>query len=623
MTFYKEEYNRLKDKILSDLEIKVLKINAGEGEKILAPEVLLLENLEELRISKNGRIKEYPAEIADLSRLKTIRHIHSNLKRIPAVLGEILSLEYLYLSHNSFNKKTNWSPLSRLKKLKILDLSFALQTFDCFPEALCNLQRLETMDISNNQISRLPACFSMLKMLRVLNASGNNFDAFPLILCELPKLQALTLPVESLKLMDTKALKLLKIEDIKFSGAVKSPLIHDLKSLVQTLRKGQFTERKAALFLNVTQQKTNISSLNNADLIALLHCGVRSCINRALLAIETRIRKGILGQNNLPKEGQKVFFVGKTRGKTAELKQLFWDKKISTGRKIPPKTAFIILGENPNIDASIILERKWNILTEQMAIRYLSQQQPDLLEELHTKNRDGIDKIRALFLSMQSENIDLGLALLKHTRAPTTITTTLFLLYKVSTDPKQKRSIYDILRQITPLDFGVALKHRKKIGPSVSELTLRRNLEYYGSLTKLNNERMASFLMEKFGKGILFALFNLTTDAKKIFFSTLMQAGKLRLTSLALRQLPPDFAAIEGLIHLDLSSNKFSTVPEVLYACSELKSINLTGNQDIFIDMKKIICLDNLNIIYVDQHQKGAIEHTLSLAKHNIRLVLH
>ena len=58
MTSYKGEHNRLKEKILSNLDLKILKINFWEGKTELVPEIALLEDLEEIHIAKNNRIKD-------------------------------------------------------------------------------------------------------------------------------------------------------------------------------------------------------------------------------------------------------------------------------------------------------------------------------------------------------------------------------------------------------------------------------------------------------------------------------------------------------------------------------------------------------------------------------------
>ena len=265
MTSYKGEHNRLKEKILSNLDLKILKINFWEGKTELVPEIALLEDLEEIHIAKNNRIKDYPTETADLTKLRTIRHYQCNLKKIPTVWGQIESLESLVLSHNSFNKSTNWSVLSTAKKLRELDLSYAIQSFQCFPESLCSIASLESLNITGNQISQLPASFAQLKKLRCLNAAGNIFEAFPLILCQLPKLQQLILPVHTLQYFNDQALGILQINDLRFTGQVKSPLIHDLKSLILSLRKGTFSKQEASLFLQIIHQKVDINSLHNAQ----------------------------------------------------------------------------------------------------------------------------------------------------------------------------------------------------------------------------------------------------------------------------------------------------------------------------------------------------------------------
>ena len=623
MTSYKGELNRLKEKILSNLDLKILKINFWEGKTELVPEIALLEDLEEIHIAKNNRIKDYPTETADLTKLRTIRHYQCNLKKIPKVWGQIESLESLVLSHNSFNKSTNWSVLSTAKKLRKLDLSYAIQSFRCFPESLCGIASLESLNITGNQISQLPASFAQLKKLRCLNAAGNIFEAFPLILCQLPQLQQLILPVHTLQYFNNQALGILQINDLRFTGQVKSPLVHDLKSLILSLRKGTFSEQEASLFLQIIHQKVDINSLHNADLVTVLNCGVLSCVNLALLTIEKRINQGIFGENKLPSAGDKIVFVGRTTGKSSDLKRLFWDNDIRTGVKINTSTQFILLSKNPGLSYQKMLQNKWNILTEQMAIRYLNhQKKPFLLQEIEAGKKDNLNKISSLLLSMQEDNIYLGLELLKTGGLPKEITTSLFLAYKVCSTQKIKRAIFDFLSQIAPLEFTTALKHRKKIGANVSEKTLRNNLEYYSALCNLNAFLMAQFLMEKYQKGILYALFNLKKSAQITYFSSRIKEGKLDLSSLDLKDLPLNFSAIEGLLHLDLSGNKLSLIPEVLSECNELISLDLRGNKNLHLHEKGLLACSNLTTIYLDISQKEALGRKKTFHKKSICIVV-
>ena len=133
---------------------------------------------------------------------------------------------------------------------------------------------------------------------------------------------------------------------------------------------------------------------------------------------------------------------------------------------------------------------------------------------------------------------------------------------------------------------------------------------------------MAQFLMEKYQKGILYALFNLKKSAQITYFSSRIKEGKLDLSSLDLNDLPLNFSAIEGLLHLDLSDNKLSSIPEVLSECNELISLDLRGNKNLHLNEKGLLACSNLTTIYLDISQKEALGRKKNSIKKSICIVV-
>ena len=75
---------------------------------------------------------------------------------------------------------------SSLLGAKRLTLACGLEEFP--PEIFALADSLEILDLSNNQLSSLPADLPRLKRLRVLFCSGNNFTAWPAVLGQCPQL---------------------------------------------------------------------------------------------------------------------------------------------------------------------------------------------------------------------------------------------------------------------------------------------------------------------------------------------------------------------------------------------------------------------------------------------------
>ncbi|PAN36227.1 hypothetical protein GQ55_6G250400 [Panicum hallii var. hallii] len=181
-----------------------------------------LVKLEELDVSAN-HLTSLPESIGSLARLKkliietnnldelpyTIGHCvslvelqagYNHLKALPEAVGKLESLEVLSVRYNSIRGLP--TTMASLTKLKEVDASF--NELDSIPENFCfvtslvklnvgnnfadlrslprsigNLEMLEELDISNNQIRVLPDSFGNLQRLRVLRAEENPLQVPP------------------------------------------------------------------------------------------------------------------------------------------------------------------------------------------------------------------------------------------------------------------------------------------------------------------------------------------------------------------------------------------------------------------------------------------------------------
>uniref|UniRef100_A0A0E0IEC7 Disease resistance R13L4/SHOC-2-like LRR domain-containing protein n=1 Tax=Oryza nivara TaxID=4536 RepID=A0A0E0IEC7_ORYNI len=181
-----------------------------------------LLNLEELDVGSNG-LSSLPDSIGSLTRLKklivetndldelpyTIGHCvslvelqagYNHLKALPEAVGKLESLEILSVRYN--NLRSLPTTMASLTKLKEVDVSFneleSIPENFCFatsliklnvgnnfadlqylPRSIGNLEMLEELDMSNNQIRVLPDSFGNLKHLRVLRAEENPLQVPP------------------------------------------------------------------------------------------------------------------------------------------------------------------------------------------------------------------------------------------------------------------------------------------------------------------------------------------------------------------------------------------------------------------------------------------------------------
>ncbi|KAL6644556.1 hypothetical protein ACP70R_016164 [Stipagrostis hirtigluma subsp. patula] len=181
-----------------------------------------LVNLEELDVSAN-HLTSLPDSIGSLARLKkliidtnnldelpyTIGHCvslvelragYNRLKALPEAVGKLVSLEILSVRYNSIRGLP--TTMASLTKLKEVDASFneleSIPENFCFatslvklnvgnnfadlqslPRSIGNLEMLEELDISNNQIRVLPDSFGNLQRLRILHAEENPLQVPP------------------------------------------------------------------------------------------------------------------------------------------------------------------------------------------------------------------------------------------------------------------------------------------------------------------------------------------------------------------------------------------------------------------------------------------------------------
>jgi len=135
-------------------------------------EVFQLTNLQVLVI--NGlRLEKIPAEIGKLTNLTTFHAVDCRLydNQLAPELFTLNKLEELNLSKN---KLTNVSNVTKLGNLKTLDLSE--NEILKVPGDIDNLTHLDTLNLRNNNISIIPESIGKMKALKKLYIKGNNLD---------------------------------------------------------------------------------------------------------------------------------------------------------------------------------------------------------------------------------------------------------------------------------------------------------------------------------------------------------------------------------------------------------------------------------------------------------------
>ena len=156
----------------------------------------------------NGKIKELPNEISEITQVKSLTISNSNIEHISDSIGYLVNLDTLCITNNK-NLVSITNSISNLKKLKELDLCF--NSMKSIPEGIGELNELVKFNGSNNNIKELPETMSNCIKLEDLIIHNNNLQTIPLSFKNLPLRLAVIWGNDFIKFPE----HLLEIESIK------------------------------------------------------------------------------------------------------------------------------------------------------------------------------------------------------------------------------------------------------------------------------------------------------------------------------------------------------------------------------------------------------------------------
>jgi Leucine-rich repeat (LRR) protein len=181
------------------LSLKELRIGENSLTGILPSSISDLQSLEILDIHGNS-ITELPDSIGKLSNLKTLDVSGNRLSSLPFEAIFDLPLVEILARKNRLSGALIPSNVTRMESLKTLEA--ANNALQSLTEASIEFPALQTIDISNNRISALPAVSSWAQAITI-NVQENKISALP---------QGFT-TLKKLKLADFSDNSLLHIED--------------------------------------------------------------------------------------------------------------------------------------------------------------------------------------------------------------------------------------------------------------------------------------------------------------------------------------------------------------------------------------------------------------------------
>uniref|UniRef100_A0A3B4GU82 Protein flightless-1 homolog n=1 Tax=Pundamilia nyererei TaxID=303518 RepID=A0A3B4GU82_9CICH len=187
-------YNQLTE-IPRDLEnsknMLVLNLSHNSIDSIPNQLFINLTDLLYLDLSDN-KLDSLPPQMRRLVHLQTLilnnnPLMHAQLRQLPAMVA----LQTLHLRNTQRTQSNMPTSLEGLTQLADVDLS--CNDLTRVPECLYSLSSLKRLNLSSNQISELSLCMDQWTQLETLNLSRNQLTSLPSAICKLSKLKKLYL----------------------------------------------------------------------------------------------------------------------------------------------------------------------------------------------------------------------------------------------------------------------------------------------------------------------------------------------------------------------------------------------------------------------------------------------
>jgi Leucine-rich repeat (LRR) protein len=151
---------------------KVLRLDLSDKRlEEFPPEILLMTNLEELRLRNDG-IRSLPPGIGGLSKLRTLDLSGNPITVLPDEFTQLRSLEVLLLNNDpALDLEHDLELLSRLPRLRILELRG--DGIRQLPSSIGRMEHLEELYLNNNQLQAFPQELNGMRALKLIDLGTN------------------------------------------------------------------------------------------------------------------------------------------------------------------------------------------------------------------------------------------------------------------------------------------------------------------------------------------------------------------------------------------------------------------------------------------------------------------
>ncbi|KAG2768051.1 hypothetical protein PC129_g1193 [Phytophthora cactorum] len=165
---------------LEELDLSEKGLTELPGDLVLA----LPPNLKTLALEKNGLVhlpENFGSDAASSAAWGQLTELYlrdNELEKLPAAIGELSTLESLYLEDNKLTSDGIPNEIAQLSST-LAGLCLHRNLLTTFPVSLCQLIQLEELYLDDNALEFLPEEFGMLTNLKELDILGNKLTTLP------------------------------------------------------------------------------------------------------------------------------------------------------------------------------------------------------------------------------------------------------------------------------------------------------------------------------------------------------------------------------------------------------------------------------------------------------------
>ncbi|KGE13972.1 hypothetical protein [Sphingobacterium deserti] len=230
--------------------LRYLKISNTRGGVIMPVGISKLRHLVNLKLSSNGKM-EIPADLCKLESLKQLDLSYNGLAKLPEDIGLLYNLNNLQLQGNRLTKL----PTSINNLHGLVALNMKANPLTQIP-SLCNLTKLDSLNLSYCNLATLPNDIGDMKNLRYLAAEDNFIETLPQSITQLTGLKTMLLGRNLLTELSMDIGQLEQLEELDLS-------VNHLKALPTTIGQLKLLQTLNISFNSLIAVPEEIGALSN------------------------------------------------------------------------------------------------------------------------------------------------------------------------------------------------------------------------------------------------------------------------------------------------------------------------------------------------------------------------